>query len=90
MKKHRQEEEVQPNEAMRGLIWEMFRSSPNEQFKLENFYNFYRVGYKFIMEDEDFNGRLALAEIKHMYTSDTKSGHLQLKANQIEILFQIV
>jgi hypothetical protein len=46
------------------MLWEMFRSGEKEVFKLENLYNFYRVGYKFIMEDKDFGGTLGLSEIR--------------------------
>ena len=46
------------------MVWEMFRNSEKETFKLENLYTFYRVGYKFIMEDKDFSGSLGLGEIR--------------------------
>jgi hypothetical protein len=61
---------------MRTIVWEMFRTSPKEEFRLKDLYNFYRVSYKFIMEDADFSGALSLPEIKHMYTVDIKSGYL--------------
>jgi hypothetical protein len=53
------------------MLWEMFRSGEKEVFKLENFYNFYRVGYKFIIEDADLSGALGLPEIRKMYTVTT-------------------
>lgn len=72
---------------MRTMVWEMFRNSPKEEFKLENLFNFYRVAYKFIMEDADFSGFLSLPEIKHMYTVETKGNYLQLKENQLQYIF---
>lgn len=83
-------EEVPENKISRSVVWEMFRSSPKETFKLPNLYNFYRVSYKFILEDNDFSGFLSLPEIKHMYTVDTEAGPLQLRQNQMQYIFQLV
>ena len=65
----------------------MFRTSEKDEFKFENLYDLYRVGYNFIMQDKKFSGELGLDGIKRMYLVESATkGYFQLKAEQMEVI----